>query len=169
MSCAKFVVNLLLLKGEKMLRKLRGKRGTKGFTLIELMIVVAIIGILAAIAIPNFLTYQAKAKTTEARINLGNIRICEEGYQIEADTFLNCTATPGTIPTAKTTFSPALATNWTNIGFSSRGVIRYQYEVTDATSEIFNAWARTAVFGGTNNDNWLMDQNGNFTHASIGY
>jgi len=53
-----------------MLSKLRGK---KGFTLIELMIVVAIIGILAAIAIPNFLKFQAKSRTSEARTNLGAI------------------------------------------------------------------------------------------------
>jgi len=45
----------------------------KGFTLIELMIVVAIIGILAAIAIPNFLKYQAKSKQSEARANLSSI------------------------------------------------------------------------------------------------
>jgi len=53
-----------------MLRKLRSK---KGFTLIELMIVVAIIGILAAIAIPNFLRFQAKSKQSEAKTNLGGI------------------------------------------------------------------------------------------------
>src|SRR3989337_4367439 len=54
-----------------MLSKLRKNR--KGFTLIELMIVVAIIGILAAIAIPNFLKFQAKSKMSEAKTNLGAI------------------------------------------------------------------------------------------------
>ena len=55
-------------------------RNQKGFTLIELMIVVAIIGILAAIAIPNFLRYQAKSRQSEARINLAGVFVAETSY-----------------------------------------------------------------------------------------
>jgi len=60
-----------------MLSKIRNK---KGFTLIELMIVVAIIAILAAIAIPNFLKFQAKSKQSEARTMLTGIYEAELAY-----------------------------------------------------------------------------------------
>ena len=45
-------------------------RSKKGFTLVELMVVVAIIGVLTSVAIPNFKRYQAKSKTSEAKIQL---------------------------------------------------------------------------------------------------
>ena len=59
----------------------------KGFTLIELMIVVAIIGILAAIAIPNFLKFQAKSKQSEARTNLKAIFTAETAWFGEANAY----------------------------------------------------------------------------------
>ena len=63
-----------------MLKQLKSQ---KGFTLIELMIVVAIIGILAAIAIPNFLRYQAKSRQAEAKTNLGAVFVAETAFFAE--------------------------------------------------------------------------------------
>jgi len=61
-------------------------KNSKGFTLIELMIVVAIVGILAAIAIPNFITYQAKSRTSEAKVNLGSIYVSVLAFRGESAT-----------------------------------------------------------------------------------
>jgi type IV pilus assembly protein PilA len=72
-----------------MLSKLQSK---KGFTLIELMIVVAIIGILAAIAIPNFLKFQAKSKTSEAKTNLGAIFVGQTAFFGESNNYGSFTA-----------------------------------------------------------------------------
>ena len=58
-------------------------RNQKGFTLIELMIVVEIIGIMEAIDSPNFLKYQAKSRQAEARVNLGGVFVAETAYFAE--------------------------------------------------------------------------------------
>ena len=60
-----------------MLNKLRSK---KGFTLIDLLIVVAIIGILAAIAIPQFAAYRQKAYNSAAQSDLKNFKTGLESY-----------------------------------------------------------------------------------------
>ena len=69
-------------------------KGQKGFTLIELMIVVAIIGILAAIAIPNFLQYQMKSRQSEAKTNLQAIKTSEVAFQAERGCFVGIAAEP---------------------------------------------------------------------------
>lgn len=64
-----------------MLKKFR--KSEKGFTLIELLIVVAIIGILAAIAIPQFASYRQKAFNTAAQSDLKTIKTSLEGFYTE--------------------------------------------------------------------------------------
>jgi type IV pilus assembly protein PilA len=59
----------------------------KGFTLIELMIVVAIIGILAAIAIPNFNKFQSRSKQSEAKTNLKSLYTAQQAFFAEKDRY----------------------------------------------------------------------------------
>ncbi|QTA81911.1 Prepilin-type domain-containing protein [Desulfonema limicola] len=129
-----------------MLQKLRGK---KGFTLIELMIVVAIIGILAAIAIPNFLQYQKKAKTGEAKTNLGGIKTSTISYQAEEDFFRTCTAWPalGSVGPAKQAWGTG-EVGFNDIGWEPAGNVYYVYGVTpyaDADGNIQGEFAIGAV------------------------
>ena len=66
------------------------KKLQKGFTLIELMIVVAIIGILAALAIPNFIRFQARSKQSEVKANLKSAFTAEKAYYQEHDQYSSC-------------------------------------------------------------------------------
>ena len=80
-------------------------RKKEGFTLIELMVAVAIIGILVALATGSFLSYQAKSKQAEAKANLGSIGELALAYKTEYDTYV---------------------TNWTGIGWQPKGNTRYR-------------------------------------------
>ena len=128
-------------------------KGQKGFTLIELMIVVAIIGILAAIAIPNFLTYQLKSRQAEAKTNLQAMKTSEVAFQAERGCYIGAAAEGVAAPAAGTKTTPftwgvgALPTppgalwcaaggvftgTFADIGFKATGNVMYRYGV-DAT------------------------------------
>ncbi|MEW6668798.1 MAG: prepilin-type N-terminal cleavage/methylation domain-containing protein [Thermodesulfobacteriota bacterium] len=69
-----------------MLMKLR-KKDERGFTLIELMIVIAIIGILAAIAIPQFSAYRVRSYNSAANADLRNAATAQEAYFVDAQSY----------------------------------------------------------------------------------
>jgi type IV pilus assembly protein PilA len=127
-------------------------KGQKGFTLIELMIVVAIIGILAAIAIPNFLQYQLKSRQSEAKTNLMAIKTSEVAFQAERGCYAGIgpegviapvagtksvaftwgLGLPPTIP-APAWCTAAFVGTFNDIGFKATGNVNYRYAINATT------------------------------------
>jgi len=128
-------------------------RNNKGFTLIELMIVVAIIGILAAIAIPNFLAMQLRSKRAELPSNLDGVRTAEKAYHAEWDAFTTAVATPAAAPgRTQINFTTGGLTAFQNLGWVADGKVRGQYSVTAAPgassqTDDFTATAQADVDG----------------------
>src|SRR5476651_1452495 len=100
----------------------------KGFTLIELIIVVAIIGLLAALAIPNFIKFQARSRQSEVKSNLKALFTAEKSYY--GDKLAYCTA-------------------FDTIGFSPERGNRYLYTI-NAAGPLANRTAATETYVGGN-------------------
>lgn len=133
-------------------------RDRTGFTLVELMIVVAIIGVLAAIAIPNFMQYRAKSRQAEAKTNLGGVFVSEVSYFSEQSRFGSFAEIGFAVPGTSNRYSYRSPANGGAAGCSATG----------ATATNCYIPAQTGT-GGQGADNSLVPSGANATTGSVGF
>ncbi|MFO0557528.1 MAG: prepilin-type N-terminal cleavage/methylation domain-containing protein [Polyangiales bacterium] len=109
-------------------------RSESGFTLIELMITVAILAVLSSIAIVSFRKYTRRARTTEAYNMLGMIRMRQEAYRSEFSQYANvsgslATMWPGSVGVTSVDWYAGVPAGWTQLGVRPTGPVYYQYSV----------------------------------------
>ncbi len=130
-----------------------------GFTLIELMLVVSLIGVLSAIAIPNFLSYQARSRRSEAYVNLGAVSRLQSTYHAERGEFFEAGAWPdfgpyGGLGTQKMTWDAASEIAYEDLGWRPEGQVFYTYDTnTGATPCTCSTCFTASAFGDVDADN----------------
>lgn len=148
------------------------KKKNSGFSLIELMVVVGIIGILASMAIPRFQEFQAKARQSEAKTNLNYIATLQEAY---FDDPVSGNSYFGGVTVNGDTCNTAAA-----LGFSPSpcNKLAYSYEITagmapapthnTVATEFNNLVYMCSTGTDATGDQWRIDQSRNLTHPRSG-
>ena len=141
------------------------QRRTQAFTLIELMIVVAIIGILSAVAIPAFSSYVYRAKAAEAAGFLGEIKQRQEAYRAEFSQYCDVSGggtgavvayTPLTLSATGDPKPWPSGAGWRQLGASPDGQVRFQYATVAGNPGTTPGWG--GGLGYTGNDFWFVSQ-----------
>ncbi|HVP28414.1 MAG TPA: prepilin-type N-terminal cleavage/methylation domain-containing protein [Myxococcota bacterium] len=129
---------------------MQARKRRTGFTLIEMMITTAIIGILAAIAVPGFALFQARSRRSESFTNLSAIGRSEDAYYAESGTYVStATSQPGhPFPWSKVVWTAAADTDFSAIGWRPEGAVYYDYAVNACTAARFTA----SAYGDVDND-----------------
>ena len=128
--------------------RIRRRRG--GYTLVELMLTIGIIGTLATIAIPTLIRYQLRAKMVEAKTNIGAIRTCEESHFAEYNVYVSATPfIPVTVSTQRTQWAllPSDPHGFNSIGFEPDGAVYFQYAVASDGGSAYTIEARSDLDG----------------------
>lgn len=165
----------------------------KGFSLVELMVVVAIIGILASIAIPSVNKYMAKARQTEAKTNLSSLYTAEKAFAAEFNTYDTTFSVVGLKPEGKMRYNFGFATasglDLTLYGYTaavtdtsidattscaSTGTCTMMagsegaMPASTADTATFTAGAVGRISTGGSDDVWTVNQNKDFQNVSDG-